>query len=122
MNCELGSASLLSETIGTVAAILTTLAFVPQAIRTWRVGAEGLSWMMLACFGTGVGLWFIYGLMRSSGPLILANGITCVQVLFILAIKFWRRGRSPNATDHRGKLARNPPRHTRPEGSLSGPR
>ena len=114
MSFEPGSASLLSETIGTLAAILTTLAFAPQAVRTWRVGGEGLSWMMLACFGTGVGLWFIYGLMRSSGPLILANGITWVQVVFIVAIKIWRRGRSPNTADHRDRLARNQPGHSRP--------
>jgi MtN3 and saliva related transmembrane protein len=101
MNLQLGNASALSEAIGTVAAILTTSAFAPQAIRTWRVGAEGLSWTMLAFFGTCVGLWFIYGLMHSSAPIILANGITGVQVLFILAVKIWRREKSRNATDHR---------------------
>ena len=37
---------------------------------------KGLSWMMLALFGTGVGLWFLYGLMRMSGPLMAANGLT----------------------------------------------
>jgi MtN3 and saliva related transmembrane protein len=101
MSLQLGAASAVSETIGTVAAILTTSAFAPQAIRTWRMGGEGLSSTMLAFFGTGVGLWFIYGLMHSSAPIILANGITGLQVLFIFAVKTWRRGRSRNATDHR---------------------
>jgi MtN3 and saliva related transmembrane protein len=96
---SLGGSSALSETIGTVAAILTTAAFVPQAIRTLRVGGAGLSWMMLALFGTGVGLWFIYGLLRNSGPLMLANGLTGAQVLFILAVKIWRRGEPRNAAD-----------------------
>jgi MtN3 and saliva related transmembrane protein len=83
----------LTEAIGTVAAILTTIAFAPQVIRTWRIGAEGLSWLMLALFGSGVGLWFLYGMLRSSGPLMLANGLTGAQVLCILAIKLWRGGR-----------------------------
>ena len=43
--------------------------------------------MMLALFGTGVGLWFLYGLMRMSAPLIAANGLTGLQVLFLLALK-----------------------------------
>ena len=83
----MGSSSVLTEAIGTVAAILTTIAFAPQAIRTWRVGGEGLSWMMLLLFGLGVGLWFVYGVLRNSVPLILANGLTGVQVLLIFAIK-----------------------------------
>jgi len=59
-----------TESIGTLAAILKTIAFAPQAIRTWRVGGEGLSWTMLALFGAGVGLWFVYGALHGSGPLL----------------------------------------------------
>src|SRR5215469_10120922 len=84
------SSSVLTEAIGNVAAVLTTVAFAPQAIRTWRVGGDGLSWAMLALFGTGVGLWFVYGMLRHSGPLILANGLTGIQVLFIFGVKLWR--------------------------------
>jgi MtN3 and saliva related transmembrane protein len=83
----------LTEAIGTVAAVLTTIAFAPQVIRTWRIGAEGLSWMMLALFGSGVGLWFVYGVLRSSAPLMLANGLTGAQIVLILGIKVWRSGR-----------------------------
>jgi MtN3 and saliva related transmembrane protein len=88
---EPGSISPFTEAIGTLAAILTTTAFAPQAIRAWRIGAEGLSWMMLTLFGTGVGLWFVYGVLRASGPIMLANGLTGLQVAFILAVKVWRR-------------------------------
>ena len=84
---SLGANSFFTEAIGTVAGILTTVAFAPQAIRTWRMGGEGLSWTMLVLFGSGVGLWFVYGLLRDSMPIILANGLTGLQVLFIFAIK-----------------------------------
>jgi MtN3 and saliva related transmembrane protein len=87
------SSSVFTEAIGNVAAILTTVAFAPQAIRTWRVGGDGLSWAMLALFGSGVGLWFVYGVLRDSEPLMLANGLTGVQVLFIFAIKTLRGAR-----------------------------
>jgi MtN3 and saliva related transmembrane protein len=86
------SSAVWTESIGTLAAILKTIAFAPQAIRTWRVGGEGLSWTMLALFGAGVGLWFVYGALHGSGPLMLANGLTGAQVLFIFAVKAWRRG------------------------------
>jgi len=70
-----------------VAGILTTISFAPQAIRTWRKAGDGLSWTMLVLFGSGVGLWFVYGWLRNSIPIILANGLTGLQILFILAIK-----------------------------------
>jgi MtN3 and saliva related transmembrane protein len=76
-----------TETIGFWAGVLTTVAFAPQVIQAWRTGGEGLSWMMLALFGTGVGLWFLYGLMRMSGPLMAANGLTGLQVLVLLGLK-----------------------------------
>jgi MtN3 and saliva related transmembrane protein len=76
-----------TEAIGFWAAVLTTIAFAPQVIQAWRTGGEGLSWLMLALFGTGVGLWFLYGLMLMSGPLITANGLTGLQILLLLALK-----------------------------------
>jgi len=90
-----------TEALGFWAGILTTVAFVPQLVRTWRVGGEQLSWLMLTLFGTGVGLWFIYGYLRSSGPLMLANGLTGLQVLFILGLKIWRAIRVAAQVHHR---------------------
>ena len=43
--------------------------------------------MMLALFGSGVGLWFVYGALKHSFPLMLANGLTGLQVGLIFAIK-----------------------------------
>lgn len=76
------------ESIGFAAAILTTIAFVPQVLRTWRLGGHELSWAMLALLGSGVSLWLVYGVQRASLPLIAANGLTLVQVLAMAAIKF----------------------------------
>jgi len=79
-----------AEAIGMMAAALTTAAFAPQVVRTWRLGGQGLSWMMLASFGTGVGLWFLYGYLRGSDPIMVANGLTGLQVIFIAGLKLWR--------------------------------
>jgi MtN3 and saliva related transmembrane protein len=82
------------EAIGFWAAVLTTAAFVPQVVRTWRLGGRELSWVMLALFGTGVGLWFVYGYLRDSRPIMLANGLTGMQVIVIAAGKL--RARPPS--------------------------
>jgi MtN3 and saliva related transmembrane protein len=76
-----------SEVIGFWAAVLTTVSFAPQVVETWKTAGEGLSWVMLALFGAGTGLWFLYGLLRMSGPLMLANGLTGLQILFLIALK-----------------------------------
>jgi len=65
--------------------------FEPQVIRTWRVGGHALSCLMLTLFGTGSGLWLLYGQLRMSGALIFANAFTGVQFLFIVGLKIWRR-------------------------------
>jgi uncharacterized protein with PQ loop repeat len=71
--------------------------FAPQVRRSWRTGGEELSWIMLALFGCGVGLWFLYGFLRMSGPLMLANGLTGLQVLCLVAIKIRWALRAPTA-------------------------
>jgi MtN3 and saliva related transmembrane protein len=75
------------ETIGYSAAVLTTIAFAPQVARSWRAGGRELSWLMLSMFGTGVGLWLVYGYLRASTPLIVANGVTGIQILALMMIK-----------------------------------
>lgn len=76
------------EWIGFAAAVLTTVAFVPQVVRTWQMGGRELSWSMLGMFGTGVSLWLLYGILQPSRPLIVANGLTLIQVAAMAAVKF----------------------------------
>jgi MtN3 and saliva related transmembrane protein len=86
-----------SEIVGHVAATLTTAAFIPQLVRTWRNGGRDLSWSMLALFGSGVGLWLVYGILLGAAPVIAANALTGVQV-FVLAVlkQFDRQGSAPS--------------------------
>lgn len=79
------------EASGLAGALLTTIAFLPQVLRTWRQGGEGLSYIMLALFLAGTALWFFYGTAIGSTPIILANGVTALQVMIVLALKL--RGR-----------------------------
>jgi MtN3 and saliva related transmembrane protein len=78
----------LANIVGTLAAILTTLAFLPQAWLTWKTRrAEGVSLGMYTLFTVGVTLWFVYGLLLGAWPIIIANFTTLVLALFILGMK-----------------------------------
>jgi MtN3 and saliva related transmembrane protein len=63
--------------IGFLAAFLTTIAFVPQVITTWRTKkARDISLGMYLILVTGVSLWLLYGLFLKDPPLIAANVVT----------------------------------------------
>jgi len=76
------------EWTGYVAAVLTTLAFVPQALKTIRSrDTRGLSLGMYVVFTIGVGFWLAYGIALESWPMILSNIITFGLSATILAMK-----------------------------------
>ena len=76
------------EFFGYFAAILTTLAFVPQLIKTLNTKkAEDVSLTTLIMFLTGVAAWIIYGIQISSKPILIANLVTFVLNFFILVSK-----------------------------------
>ena len=77
-----------SELIGYVAAVLTTIAFFPQAWHTFRSRrAQGVSREMYALLCLGITLWLVYGIALGAWPVIIANGVTLVMALFILGMK-----------------------------------
>jgi len=79
---------ILSEIVGLVAAALTTLAFVPQALKSWRTrDLSGVSLVMYGVFTSGVALWLLYGLLIESWPVILANAVTLPLAGLVLVLK-----------------------------------
>jgi len=84
-----------TELTGSLAATLTTLAFLPQVMKTWRTGsAADFSWIWLVSFAAGLFLWFVYGLALGSLPLIGANAVTLSLVLAIAFVKWNEGGRA----------------------------
>lgn len=76
------------ETLGLLAATLTTASFLPQVYKTWKTkSTEGLSLVMYSLFFVGIVLWLIYGIHLKSLPMILANGITAVSSFFLVIMK-----------------------------------
>lgn len=78
----------MSDFIGLLAACLTTISFLPQAIHVIRTReTSGLSLSMYLLFTTGIACWLAYGLLKQDAPLIIANCITLVLAGIILTIK-----------------------------------
>jgi MtN3 and saliva related transmembrane protein len=81
-------ASALVEGVGGLAAVLTTLCLVPQALKIARereTRAISLPGTMLSVLG--VLLWLIYGVAVADTPLIGSSAITFAITATILALK-----------------------------------
>ena len=76
------------DVFGFLAALLTTIAFLPQLYKTWQTkSADDVSIIMLILFITGLICWIIYGLKINSIPILVANLITLIFNLSILILK-----------------------------------
>ncbi len=76
------------EWVGYIAAVMTTIAFVPQAFKIIRSkDTRSISLGMYVVFTIGIGFWLIYGIALGSMPMILANIVTLLLSSTILAMK-----------------------------------
>jgi MtN3 and saliva related transmembrane protein len=76
------------ELIGFVGAALTTLCWLPQAIKSMRErNTQAISLFGTAAFAAGVACWLVYGMAKDDAPLIASSAITLALVLVILALK-----------------------------------
>ena len=81
-----------TEIIGYSSAFLTTIAFVPQALHSWKThDLSGVSLPMYSLFTAGVLGWIIYGLKIGSWPVILANIVTLLLACIVLGLKLKHR-------------------------------
>lgn len=82
------SLSTLVDYIGSLAALITTLAWLPQILKILRERrAADISLWANTALATGVLLWTVYGVAIGSWPVILANGVTLVFIVTIVGLK-----------------------------------
>ncbi len=74
--------------VGLLAGTLTTIAYVPQVLKSWRSGSTSdVSLPMFAIMVSGVTLWLIYGAFVPDIPIMAANGVTLLLAGTILVLK-----------------------------------
>ena len=90
----------MTQTIGIIAGILTTGAFLPQVWRTWRTkSVKDLSLTMLVTFLLGIGGWLVYGIRLGEMPIIASNLITIVLTIVLIAFKIRYGSRATSTAD-----------------------
>jgi MtN3 and saliva related transmembrane protein len=78
----------LIDIVGASGAVLTTLCWLPQALKVIREKeTRALSLLATAAFTLGVVLWLIYGLAIHDWPLIGSNAVTLALMAPILVLK-----------------------------------
>ncbi len=74
--------------IGLLAAMCSTVAFLPQVIKTLRTKqTKDISLLMYIILTMGISFWLTYGLLLKNPPLILANGVTLIFAIVVLILK-----------------------------------
>ncbi|KAF0224836.1 MAG: hypothetical protein FD176_1018 [Rhodospirillaceae bacterium] len=82
----------MQDYIGAIAGGLTTLAFVPQVVKTLKTRqTRDISTAMWLSFCAGVALWLVYGLMLGAWPVIVSNAVTLALAATILRVKLLNR-------------------------------
>jgi len=73
-----------------LAGTLTTISFIPQVVRIVRTrSAHDISWGMFSVFAIGTALWLTWGIGQGALPVIVANFVTLLLSVVIMALK-WR--------------------------------
>ena len=74
--------------IGLIAALFTTVSLLPQLIKVYKTkSTKDISTGMFTLFGTGVLLWFVYGVFVNDLPITVANSLAFIQATAILFFK-----------------------------------
>jgi MtN3 and saliva related transmembrane protein len=86
---------MIEDIIGSIAATLTTVSFIPQVIKLLATRhTKDISLSMYIIFTLGVALWLVYGVMLERLPIILSNAVTlCLSgtIIYIKIKEEWRR-------------------------------
>ncbi len=78
----------MSTMIGLLAGFLTTGAWVPQLLQTWRTrSCEDISWAYLITMTVGFVTWLGYGILIGEVAIVVTNVVTLVLVLGLVTLK-----------------------------------
>lgn len=81
----------LVEAIGSVAAVITTLCWVPQAVKIIRTrDTRAISVVAQGSLLVGIVLWMIYGFAHGSQPIIWSNAVSfgLIGTIFVLKLRY----------------------------------
>jgi MtN3 and saliva related transmembrane protein len=82
----------ITTTVGSLAALGTTVSYFPQLLKCWKTGEAGdLSFKMFAILAAGVALWVAYGFLKSDYVIVASNVVSLCLLTGILYFKVRER-------------------------------
>ena len=76
------------EFVGATASVLSILNQFPQAVKVFRTkDTHSISLLMYCIVVVCITMWMVYGLMLNNGPLIWANAVSLVPIIYIFIMK-----------------------------------
>lgn len=76
------------EIVGFSASLLSVLNQFPQALKVFKSkDTRSISLLMYCIVVVCISLWLVYGIMLMDAPLILANALSLVPIVYIFLIK-----------------------------------
>jgi MtN3 and saliva related transmembrane protein len=85
----------LTIAIGIAAATITSLASIPQLVKTWKTKrADDLSYGLLAFLLLGISLWLLYGFLVPAVPIIIESVVSLASICAITVLKVRYAGAS----------------------------
>ena len=76
------------DILGYSAGFITSLTFLPQVIKTWKVkSAKDISLMMFVIAAVNEVMWIVYGALLNNWVIILTNSIVLAMSLIMIFFK-----------------------------------
>jgi len=76
------------EIVGFSASILSVLNQFPQAIKVYKTrDTNSISLLMYCIVVVCISLWLVYGVLLLDAPLILANALSLIPIVYIFIMK-----------------------------------
>jgi MtN3 and saliva related transmembrane protein len=75
-------------TLGLVAALISTIALLPQVIRVWKTkSVKDISMGMFMMMTTSQVMWLTYGILSGETPIVASNSVVLIQTMTLLRFK-----------------------------------
>jgi MtN3 and saliva related transmembrane protein len=79
---------MLITTLGLLAAIMTSVSYIPQVRKALPKGStDDLSFKTLIILATGLGLWILYGVFKQDFVIVVANSVGVALVATLVGLK-----------------------------------
>jgi len=81
------------DIIGLFAGTCVTISVIPQILKVWRTKkVKAISLKTFSILTFGIGVWIVYGILKSDLPIIITNSVSfCLNLLMVYFIIYYEK-------------------------------